>query len=36
MVLALAWWAWAGIALAVVLLALFVLAIACYPRDNSF
>jgi hypothetical protein len=35
-VLALGWVAWSLIGAAVLLVALVVLGIACYPRDNSF
>jgi len=35
-VLALGWIAWTLIGAAVLVVALVVLGIACYPRDNSF
>ena len=34
--LALSWFAWTLIGVGVLLVALVVLAIACYPSDNSF
>ena len=34
--LALGWFAWTLIGLGVLLVALVVIGVACYPRDNSF